>query len=91
MYAQILLKKGAKPTRDAKYWLDPIKKEVVKNEMVKLLDIGIIYPISDSEWISLVQCLPKKGGLTMVVNESSELIPIRIVTSWRVCIDFYKV
>jgi len=62
-------------------------KEVVKAEMVKLLDAGIIYPISDSAWVSLTQVVPKKGGITVVKNEKNELIPTRTVTGWRVCID----
>nr|GEV34576.1 reverse transcriptase domain-containing protein [Tanacetum cinerariifolium] len=59
-------------------------------EVLKLLDAGLIYPISDSPWVSLVQCVPKKGGFTVVENEENELIPTRLVTSWRVCIDYRK-
>ena len=44
-------------------------KEVVKKEVLKLLDAGIIYPISDSKWISPTQVVPKKGGVTVVENE----------------------
>jgi len=65
-------------------------KEVVRAEVIQLLDAGIIYPISDSEWVSLVQVVPKKGGMTVVTNEKNELIPTRIVTGWRVCIDYRK-
>ena len=65
-------------------------QEVVKKEVVKLLDAGIIYPISDSAWISPVQVVPKKGGITVVKNENNELIPTRTVTGWRVCIDYRK-
>ena len=60
--------------------LNPIMKEVVKNEIIKWLDAGIIYPISDSSWVSLVQCVPKKGGITVIANENDELIPTRTVT-----------
>ncbi|GJY83778.1 reverse transcriptase domain-containing protein [Tanacetum coccineum] len=59
-------------------------KEVVKKEVIKLLDAGIIYPISDSSWVSPVQVVPKKGGMTIVRNEKNELIPQRTVTGWRV-------
>ncbi|KAL9266860.1 Retrovirus-related Pol polyprotein from transposon 17.6-like protein, partial [Drosera capensis] len=62
----------------------------VKNEVIKLLDAGIIYPISDSTWVSPVQVVPKKGGMTVVKNEKNELIPTRTVTGWRVCIDYRK-
>nr|GEV10539.1 reverse transcriptase domain-containing protein [Tanacetum cinerariifolium] len=56
----------------------------------KLLDAGLIYPISDSPWVSLVHCVPKKCGFTIVANEENELIPTRLVTRWRVCIDYRK-
>nr|GEW62677.1 reverse transcriptase domain-containing protein [Tanacetum cinerariifolium] len=57
--------------------------DVIKNEVEKLLDAGLIYPISDSPWVSLVHCVPKKGGFTVVENEENELIPTRLVTGWR--------
>ncbi|KAL4388382.1 hypothetical protein GQ457_09G019490 [Hibiscus cannabinus] len=65
-------------------------KEVVRKEILKWLDAGIIYPISDSEWVSPVQCVPKKGGITVISNEKNELIPTRTVTGWRVCMDYRK-
>ena len=55
-----------------------------------MLDAGIIYPISDSSWVSPVQVVPKKGGITVVRNESGELVPTRTSTKWRVCIDYRK-
>ncbi|GJT32596.1 hypothetical protein Tco_0923015 [Tanacetum coccineum] len=64
--------------------------EVIKKEVIKLLDAGLIYPISDSPWVSPVHCVPKKGGMTVVENEDNELIPTRLVTRWRVCIDYRK-
>ncbi|GJW29326.1 reverse transcriptase domain-containing protein [Tanacetum coccineum] len=51
---------------------------------------GLIYPISDSPWVSPIHCVPKKGGFTVVQNEENELIPTRLVTGWRVCIDYRK-
>nr|GEV95202.1 reverse transcriptase domain-containing protein [Tanacetum cinerariifolium] len=59
-------------------------------EVIKLLDAGMIYPISDSPWVSPIHCVPKKGGMTIVANENNELIPTRIVTGCRVCIDYMK-
>nr|GFC88672.1 reverse transcriptase domain-containing protein [Tanacetum cinerariifolium] len=59
-------------------------------EVIKLLEAGLIYPISDSPWVSPVHCVPKKGGFTVVENEDNELIPTRLVTGWRVCIDYRK-
>ncbi|GJS64353.1 reverse transcriptase domain-containing protein [Tanacetum coccineum] len=65
-------------------------QEVVKKEIVKLLDTCIIYSIVDSPWVSLIQCVPKKGGITVVTNENDELVPTRTVMGWRVCIDYRK-
>nr|GEW76167.1 reverse transcriptase domain-containing protein [Tanacetum cinerariifolium] len=65
-------------------------QEVVKKEIVKLLDTGIIYPITDSPWVSPIYCVPKKGGITVVINENDELVPTRTVTGWRVCINYRK-
>nr|GEZ54175.1 reverse transcriptase domain-containing protein [Tanacetum cinerariifolium] len=59
-------------------------------EVIIILDAGLIYPIFDSPWVSPVHCVPKKGGMTVVKNEDNELIPTRLVTGWRVCIDYRK-
>jgi hypothetical protein len=87
---QIYLEDEAKPTRDAQSRLNPHMKAVVKAEVLKLLDIAIIYPISDSKWVSPIQVVPKNSGITMVKNEDEELIPIRKTTSLRVCIDYRR-
>ena len=65
-------------------------QEVVKKEIIKWLDAGVIYPISDSSWVSPVQCVPKKGGMTVVPNEKGELVPMRPVTGWIICIHYHK-
>ena len=65
-------------------------KEVVRNEILKLLEAGIIYPIADSQCVSPVHCVPKKGGITIVPNDKDELISQRIVTGYRTVIHFYK-
>ncbi|GKB65238.1 reverse transcriptase domain-containing protein, partial [Tanacetum coccineum] len=70
--------------------LNPNMQEVVKKEIVKLLDTGIIYLIADSPWVSPIHYVPKKGGITVVTNENDELVPTRTVTGWRVCIDYHK-
>ncbi|GJT77394.1 putative nucleotidyltransferase, ribonuclease H [Tanacetum coccineum] len=70
--------------------LNPNMQEVVKKEIVKLLDTGIIYPIADSPWVSSIHCVPKKGGITVVTNKNDELVPTRTITGWRVCIDNRK-
>ncbi|CAN6557481.1 unnamed protein product [Malus baccata var. baccata] len=86
----IFLEEGAKPTREAQRRLNPPMMEVVKKEIIKLLDCGVIYPISDSPWVSPIQCVPKKSGVTVVQNAENELVPTRIQTDWRVCIDYRK-
>ncbi|GKD42733.1 reverse transcriptase domain-containing protein [Tanacetum coccineum] len=64
--------------------------EVIKKEVIKLLNAGLIYPISDSPWVSPVHYVPKKGGMIVVENKDNELIPTRFVTGWHVCIDYRK-
>nr|GEW23100.1 DNA-directed DNA polymerase [Tanacetum cinerariifolium] len=64
--------------------------EVIKKEVIKLLDAVLIYPISNSSWVSPVHCVPKKGGMIVVENEGNELIPTRLVTGCRLCIDNRK-
>ena len=59
-------------------------KKVVRKEVIKWLDARIIYPISNSSWVSLMQCVSKKGGITIVENEHNVLIPTRTVTGWRI-------
>ena len=65
-------------------------KEEVRKEVLKLLEARLIYPISDSSWVSPVQVVPKKGGMTVVKNDQNELIPTRTVTGWRMCNDYRK-
>ncbi|CAA7048522.1 unnamed protein product [Microthlaspi erraticum] len=57
---------------------------------MKLLEAGVIYPISDSTWVSPVHVVPKKGGVTVIRNENEELIPTRTITGHRMCIDYRK-
>ena len=84
------LEKDAKTVVDHQRRLNPKMKEVVRNEILKLMEAGIIYPVDDSEWVSPVHCVPKKGGITVVPNDKNELIPQRIVTGYRMVIDFRK-
>ena len=64
-----------KPVVQKQRRLNPNMKDVVKKEIIKLLDAGIIYPISDSPWVSPVHCVPKKGGMTIITNDRNELVP----------------
>jgi hypothetical protein len=79
-----------KHVHEHQQWLNNAMREVVKKEVLKLLKDGVIYPISDSEWASPVQVVPKKGGMTVIHNEKNELIPQRTVTSLRMSIDYRK-
>ncbi|CAN6691813.1 unnamed protein product [Malus baccata var. baccata] len=86
---RILLEEGAKPSREAQRRLNPPMMEVVKNEIIKLLDCGVIYPISNSQWVSPVQVIPKISGVTVVKNEENELVPTHIQTGWLAGYAFY--
>lgn len=88
---KIFIEDDHKPVVHPQRRLSPTIKEVVQKEVVKLLDIGLIYPISDSSWASPVQVVPKKGGGTTVIrNKKNELIHTRTITSWQVCIDYRR-
>ncbi|XP_021986593.1 uncharacterized protein LOC110883035 [Helianthus annuus] len=75
--------KDAKPARDTQRRLNPNMREVVKKEVIKWLDHGIIYPISDSAWVSPTQTVPKKAGIQIVKGDNGEQIATRPVTGWR--------
>jgi hypothetical protein len=78
------------PSREPQHRLNNTMREVVKKEVLKLLHAGIIYHVPHSEWVSPVQFVPKKGGVTVVKNKRNELIPQRTITGWRMCIDYRK-
>ena len=71
----IYLEEEAKPVRQTQRRLNPHMQEVVREEVLKLLQDGIIYPISDSTWVSPTQVVPKKSGVTTVHNEKGEKCP----------------
>nr|GEY67425.1 reverse transcriptase domain-containing protein [Tanacetum cinerariifolium] len=87
---KILIEDNFEPVVQHQRRVNPKIHDVIKNEVLKLLDAGLIYPIFDSPWVSPVHCVSKKGGFTVVENEENELIPTRLVTGWRVCIDNRK-
>jgi len=78
------------PSREPQRRLQNMMREVVKKEVLKLLHARIIYLVPHSEWVSPVQVVPKKGGMTVVQNDKNELIPQRTITGWRMCIDYRK-
>jgi hypothetical protein len=78
------------PSREPQRRLNNAMREVVKEEVLKLLHARIIYPVPRSEWVSHVQVVPKKRGMTIVKNKKNELIHQRTVIEWRMCIDYRK-
>nr|GEW25989.1 reverse transcriptase domain-containing protein [Tanacetum cinerariifolium] len=87
---KILLEEDYAPKVQSQRRVNPKIHDVIKKEVEKLLDAGLIYPISDRPWVSLIHCVPKKGGMTVVTNDENELVLTRLVTGWRVCIDYRK-
>jgi hypothetical protein len=87
---RIHLEEGSRPTREGQRRLNPAMEDVVKKEVLKLLKAGMIYPISDSEWVSPIHIVPKKGGYIVVENEEGRLMTTRPITGWRMVNDFRK-
>ena len=87
---RIHLEDDSKSSVEHQRRLNPNLKEVVKKEIIKLLDARVIYPISGSNWVSPVHVVPKKGGITMVKNDKDELFPMQTITGHRMCIDYRK-
>nr|GFC18242.1 reverse transcriptase domain-containing protein [Tanacetum cinerariifolium] len=87
---KILLEEDYSPKVQSQRRVNPKIHDVIKKEVEKLLDAGLIYPISDSPWVSPIYCVPKKGGMTVIKNDENELVPTRLVSGWRVCIDYRK-
>jgi hypothetical protein len=65
-------------------------RKVVMKEVLELLKAGIIYHVSNIEWVSLIQVVPKKGGMIVIRNEKNELIPQQTVPSLQMCIEYQK-
>ena len=86
----IYLEEESKAVRRLHRRLNPHMQEVVRVQVLKLLQAGIIYPISDSSSVSPTQIVPKKSGVITVLNEKGEEMPTRLTTGWRVCIDYRR-
>nr|GEW65714.1 reverse transcriptase domain-containing protein [Tanacetum cinerariifolium] len=87
---KILMEEDFEPVVQNQRRVNPKIHDVIKKKVLKLLDAGLIYPNSDSPWVSPVHCILKKGGFIAVENEENELIPTCLVTGWRVCINYCK-
>ncbi|GKD60786.1 reverse transcriptase domain-containing protein, partial [Tanacetum coccineum] len=87
---KILMEEDYKPAVQHQRRVNPKIHDVIKKEVEKLLDAGLIYPISDSPSVSPVHCVPKNGGFTVVENDENELISTQLVMGWHVCIDYRK-
>ena len=87
---RILLEDGHKPSVEAQRRPNPTIKEAVRKEVLKWLDAEVIYPISNSAWVSPIQVVPKKGGTTVIKTKNNTLLPSITITGWRICIDYRK-
>jgi hypothetical protein len=75
---KIHLEEDTKPSREPQRRLNPTMQEVVRGEVIKLLDAGVIYPIFDSKWVSPIHVVPKRAGVTVMQNKEGELVPTRV-------------
>jgi hypothetical protein len=80
----------AKPFVDTQKRMNPKMKEVIRKEVICLLDGGTIYRISDSKWVNHTHCIPKDGAITIISNDENSLIPTRTITGYSMCVDFRK-
>nr|GFA72057.1 reverse transcriptase [Tanacetum cinerariifolium] len=87
---KILLEEDYEPKVQSQRRVNPKIHDVIKKDVEIFFDAGLIYPISNSPWVSPVHCVPKKEGMTIVTNDENELVPTRLMTGWRVCIDYRK-
>ena len=87
---RIHFEEDSKTSREPQRWLNPVLKEVVNEEILKLLEVGIIYPISDSKWVSPIHVVPKNAGLIVITNNTNEELTTQVPTKWRVCIDYRR-
>ena len=80
---RIMLEEDCTTSREHQRRINPILSNVVKKEVEKLREAGIIYPISDSKWVSPVHVVPNKGGVTIVSNTTGESVAQQTHTGWR--------
>lgn len=84
----LYIEEGHKSSAQHQRRLNLIMKDVVRKEVMKWLDAGILDQISDSKWVSLVIFVAKKCGIIVVMNNKNELIPTRKSIGWFICLDY---
>ena len=87
---KILLEENAKTSIEHQRRLNPVMKQVVRKEVLKWLNAGFVYAISDNPWVSPVHVVPKKGGFIVIRNDRNDPITTRTMIGWRVCFDYMK-
>jgi len=81
---------NSKPSIEHKRRLNLPLQEVLKKEIINWLDVEVVYSIANSNWVCPFQCVPKKEGIIVVPNTKNELVPLRPITSLKVCMDYRK-
>lgn len=69
----IYIEHNVTPIRQPQIRMNPNLKEIVEEELQKLLNVNFIYPISDSQWVSPLVIVPKKNGKWRVCIDYKEL------------------
>ena len=87
---RIFLEEDSRPSKKAQRRLNSKVWDAVKDEILKWLNTGIIYLISDSPWVSLVHVVPIKAGIILTTNDKGEELQMHLPTKWRICIDYWK-
>ena len=87
---RIFLEEDSRTSREAQRRQNPKVWDSVKDEILKWLNAGIIYPISNSPWVSPVHVVPKKAGITVTTNDKGEELQTRLPTKWRVKKHFVR-
>ena len=87
---RVFLEEDSCPSGEAQMRLNPKVWDAIKDEILKWLSAGIIYPISDSSWVSPMHAVPKKVGITVKMNDKGEELQTHLPIKWQVCIDYRK-
>ena len=77
----IYTQENIRPVRQPQRRMNPALKDIVKDELQKLLDADFIYPISDSKWVSLLVIVLNKGGKWRICVDFCELDKATLITT----------